>query len=281
MATSRSPPSTCSTTSPTPRRTGTTCRQRRSAPTVRCSYYPDRAGNRLTANQCTWKDLRNNPPSTSARHRPAWRRHRGQPAAAGGQGGRRHQHHGCRRDEPRRGREPGQDRLRRPRCPPHAGLVAAAQRRLGGQPRRRDDRRRPALGLRRDRPRPRRSRPSPSRTRSATPSSTTRAGQRPVGRSQILVELPGDRATHASRWPRRSRPRGGTRDDALHRHRQPLQVQERARRPLQHRGTATTPTPATVPASSTATGSGRRRAGRVRQRSSPRTSGIPAGLHDR
>ncbi len=29
-----------------------------------CTYYTDRAGNRLTANNCTWKDLRNNPPST-------------------------------------------------------------------------------------------------------------------------------------------------------------------------------------------------------------------------
>ncbi|MEO5664353.1 MAG: ExeM/NucH family extracellular endonuclease, partial [Nocardioides sp.] len=31
-----------------------------------CSYYTDRAGNRITANTCTWKDLRNNPPSTLA-----------------------------------------------------------------------------------------------------------------------------------------------------------------------------------------------------------------------
>lgn len=28
-----------------------------------CTYYNDRAGNRITANTCTWKDLRNNPPS--------------------------------------------------------------------------------------------------------------------------------------------------------------------------------------------------------------------------
>ena len=29
-----------------------------------CSYYSDRQGNRITARECTWKDLRNNPPST-------------------------------------------------------------------------------------------------------------------------------------------------------------------------------------------------------------------------
>ena len=65
MATSRSPPSTCSTTSPTPARTGSTCARRRpAAPTARCSYYTDRAGNRVTPTPCTWKDPRTNPPST-------------------------------------------------------------------------------------------------------------------------------------------------------------------------------------------------------------------------
>jgi 5'-nucleotidase len=29
-----------------------------------CSYYSDRQGNRITARECTWRDLRNNPPST-------------------------------------------------------------------------------------------------------------------------------------------------------------------------------------------------------------------------
>lgn len=29
-----------------------------------CTYYTDRASTRITANNCTWKDLRNNPPST-------------------------------------------------------------------------------------------------------------------------------------------------------------------------------------------------------------------------
>ena len=105
-ATSRSPRSTCSTTSSHPAEewvapAATTARHR---PHLHATTR-DRAGVPHHG-QHLHVDRPAHRPALALAARPARRGHRGQPLAPGGQGGRGHQHDGRRRHEPRGGREP-------------------------------------------------------------------------------------------------------------------------------------------------------------------------------
>ena len=273
-ATSRSPRSTCSTTSSTRRRTGTD-RRRRVGTSRTCTYNTDR-GATPTAHACTWATCAT-PRPRPCPHRPPWRRHRGQPAAPGGQGGRGDQHDGRRRDQPRGGREPDQDRLLRPR-------------RRAPAPRRRAQRATgPPTTLART-PRSATAGPtSPARVR--RPSRPSRAGRHPQRlhlqpahhRDGRALADPGELAGLPQR-PRAARaglPAGRRHPRRrLHRHRQPLQVQGRARR-REHRPGTTTSTPGD--------GAGSYNGDRIRQAkaladfadSVVGRHGHPRGLHDR
>ncbi len=231
----------------------------------------------LTANTCTWRRPAHASRPAPCRHRSARRRHRDQPAAPGGQGGRGHQHDGRRRDEPRRGREPGQARLRRPR-----------RRRSSGSSQRSTPTTTPPTRVRTPQSSATAGRSSPTPRPEAQPTVQEQDAIRnafiynprlvkTVGVSQILVNSPADAQRPRAAGPGLQAPRRHARR-RLHRHHQPLQVQGRAGRPEHHRRDGTTRTSVTEPAPTTATGSvrpGRSTTSRSRSRrtrASPRCS---------
>ena len=253
-ATSRSPRSTCSTTSTRPARSGRPRRRDPARSTTRCTYYSDRAAAHRIDRRHAYDDATDGvAPITGLTIPP-------RPARCG------HTRRASCARRPRSSRPstrwtPTSCRWRRSRTPPRSATAdrddrdrsawSAAQRPLGRRAPRRDSR---PLGVRPVAAPRGAADPAGAGRHPVRRSSTTRTRSRPSGRSRILTNSAPFRNAREP-LAQAFKPLGAGRADALRRDRQPLQVQGRPRR---RPSAVTTSTRATAPAPTTVTASARR-----------------------